>query len=65
VYRQQDLKDKKKWLTPGGFATITQNIKEKHSDSHYVQADPSEPPGCHKFRADDKETFLYGPFKVT
>ena len=63
VYRQQDLKSKQNWLTQEGFKNCCQKggDKEKFNEHHYVTANPSEPPMMHKFRQEDKETFLYGP----
>ena len=65
VYRQQDFKSKQNWLTQEGFKNQCQKggDKEKFIDNHYVTADPSEPPMLHRFRQEDKETFLFGQFK--
>ena len=60
---------KKNWLTKKGFIAFggkanALEAKVKYKDLLYVTADPSEPPMLHKFRSDDKETFLHGPFKA-
>lgn len=54
-------------MTKQGFKlnlAANPSAKESYKDSHYVTADPSDPPLLFKFRSDDKETFLQGPFKV-
>lgn len=50
------------WITQRGFQLNYGNSgqNEKFKDSHYVTADPSEPPANFKFRKEDKDTFLYG-----
>ena len=63
--RQREIESKNKWLTSTGFKlNLTSNagMNEKFTDTHYVTADPSEPPANFKFRNDNKETFLYGHF---
>jgi hypothetical protein len=63
---QRETEGKKKWLEKKGFNAFVPNadMKEKFSDHHYVTADASEPPMLHKFRTEEKETFMYGAFKV-
>jgi hypothetical protein len=67
VYRLGDLENKKKWLQPKGFLNNANNAskKERYSDTHYVTADPSEPPMLHQFRNEDKETYLFGNFNIS
>lgn len=65
IYHKEDQEKKKNWVDPQGFRTVftVASKTEKFSDHHYVGADPSVPPACHKFREDDKNTFLYGNFR--
>ena len=63
--RQIDLENKKQWLTKEGFKSMChKNNKDNFGSHHYVTKDPSQPPILHKFRAEDKETFLFGQFKL-
>ena len=62
--RQEEIAGKVKWMSSDGFKTATSKKKEKYSQHFYVSADPSQPASQHKFRSEDKKSFLYGQFRV-
>ena len=52
--------EKKKWITPHGFATSVRPLKR--FIPNYVQASPSENPKLHSYRDANREKWLGGPF---
>jgi len=65
IIHRREIEGKMKWICPKNFNTQGNSLSnEKFSDKYYVTADPSEPPMMHKFRQEDKATFLKGNFKI-
>lgn len=62
--RQQDLENKKNWISSENFKTLGEPEQAKFSDIYYVNADPSEPQHTFQFRIENKQTFLHGCFKI-
>ena len=61
--RQEDFKNKVKWLCAKDFSTIggqeALNLQERNFVPNYVRKDPSQPPAIHNFREKpDKSKFV-------
>lgn len=68
IYRRQDIEKKREFIDPAkrdfkvSFGKATTN-NEKKFVKNYVTATPSNPPMLHKFRQEEKEGWVSGPFK--
>ena len=64
--RRKDIDNKRLWLNGKDFKTSF-GKRSTNNDmkfiKNYVTADPSPPPLLHKFREEDKNMWVKGPFK--